>query len=173
MNTENTETYLNDVWSFYFHDPNSNDWTNESYKRLGTMSTAEEFWQHFTHTRDLIHKGMFFIMRDFVFPSWDDPANLDGGCLSIKVLKEHVPAFFEDIAMKLLGETILHEPHRQHWNKINGISSSPKKHFCIVKIWVNVDDMSAKEMFDLIHNYYGDVIYRSNRENIQNDQAKR
>jgi hypothetical protein len=168
-----TETYLNDVWTFYFHDPNSNDWTNESYKLLGTISTTDEFWQHFILVKEHIHKGIFFFMRDYVFPSWDDPANLDGGCLSIKVLKEHVPSFFEDVAIKLLGETLLHDTHRIGWDKVNGISTSPKKHFCIIKIWVKDDCLSEKALFDFIPSFYGDILYKSNRENIQNDQAKR
>lgn len=165
------ETFLNDVWTFYFHDPYSNDWTNESYKLLGTISTVEEFWQHYSLVKDNVSKGIFFIMRDYVFPSWDDPANLDGGCLSIKVLKENVPSFFEDIAIKLLGENLLKNDKSQ-WNKINGISTSPKKHFCIIKIWVKSDIMCSKDLYDILPNYYGDIIYKSNRDNIQNDQIK-
>jgi hypothetical protein len=165
------ETFLNDVWTFYFHDPYSNDWTNESYKLLGTISTVEEFWQHYSLVKDNVSKGIFFIMRDYVFPSWDDPANLDGGCLSIKVLKENVPSFFEDIAIKLLGESLL-KNDKSHWNKINGISTSPKKHFCIIKIWVKSDLMCNKDLYDILPNYYGDIIYKSNRDNIQNDQIK-
>jgi hypothetical protein len=168
-----SDTYLNDVWTFYFHDPYSNDWTNESYKLLGTMSTAEEFWQHYSLAKENISKGMFFIMRDYVFPSWDDPANLEGGCLSIKVLKENVASFFEDVAIRLMGETLLKDKHREAWDKINGISTSPKKHFCIIKVWVKDDALSQKELYNLVQSYYGDILYKSNRENIQNDQAKR
>lgn len=167
----NIETFLNDVWTFYFHDPYTNDWTNESYKLLGTISTVEEFWQHYSLVKENISKGIFFIMRDYVFPSWDDPANLDGGCLSIKVLKENVPSFFEDIAIKLLGESLL-KGDKSQWNKINGISTSPKKHFCIIKIWVKSDAMCNKDLYDILSNYYGDIIYKSNRDNIQNDQIK-
>jgi hypothetical protein len=168
-----SETYLNDVWSVYFHDPYSNDWTTESYKMLGTVSTVEEFWQHYNISKENINKAIFFFMRDYVFPSWDDPSNLNGGCISIKVLKEHVADFFEDICLKLLGEILLKPEYRSKWNLINGVSTSPKKHFCIIKLWVKNDILSDKDMFDFISGFYGDILYKSNRENIQNDQLKR
>lgn len=166
------ETFLNDVWTFYFHDPYDSNWKNESYKLLGTISTVEEFWQHHEQVKNDVSKGIFFLMRDYVFPCWDDPANLEGGCLSIKVLKEVVSEFWEDICMKILGETLLLKEHSEKWNLVNGISISPKKHFCIIKIWVKDHTLNNKEMFDLQTGYYGDILFRLNRENIQHEHTK-
>lgn len=172
MSLEQEETYLNDVWCLYFHDPYDPNWTNESYKMLGTLSTAEEFWQHHVCYKNDVSKGMFFIMRDYAFPCWDDPANIEGGCLSIKVLKEYVADFWEDISIKMLGESLLKEEHRDKWNVINGVSTSPKKHFCIIKIWVKDDSVDSKDFFDLMPSYYGEILFKMNKENIQNDQTK-
>jgi hypothetical protein len=169
---EQTDTYLNDVWTFYFHDPYDASWVNESYKLLGTIGTAEEFWQHHSLVKSDVNKGIFFIMRDYVFPCWDDPANLEGGCLSIKVLKDVVAEFWEDISIKLLGETLLKEEHRNSWNLINGISTSPKKHFCIIKIWVKDGSLDSKDFFDLLPGYYGEILFKLNRENIQLEHSK-
>jgi hypothetical protein len=169
---EQQETYLNDVWNFYFHDPYDSNWKNESYKLLGTVSTVEEFWQHHSLIKPDVNKGIFFMMRDYVFPCWDDPANLEGGCLSIKVLKDVVSEFWEDICMKLLGETLLKEEHRERWNQVNGISTSPKKHFCIIKIWVKDGTINSKDFFELLPEYYGEVLFKLNRENIQMEQTK-
>lgn len=166
------ETYLNDVWTFYFHDPYDSNWTNESYKLLGTIGTVEEFWQHHEQVKADINKGIFFLMRDYVFPCWDDPANLEGGCLSIKVLKDNVSSFWEDICIKLLGETLLQAEHKDKWNLINGVSTSPKKHFCIIKIWVKDGALCDKDFFDLVPNYYGDILFKLNRENIQLEHSK-
>jgi hypothetical protein len=167
-----TETYLNDVWAFYFHDPYDSNWTNESYKLLGTVGTAEEFWQHHEQVKGDVSKGMFFLMRDYVFPCWDDPANLEGGCLSIKVLKDNVSEFWEDICIKIMGETLLKPEHKEKWNLINGVSTSPKKHFCIIKIWVKDDSICDKDFFDLIQSYYGDILFKLNRDNIQVEHTK-
>lgn len=167
-----TETYLNDVWTFYFHDPYDSNWTNESYKLLATIGTAEEFWQHHEQVKGDVSKGMFFLMRDYIFPCWDDPANLEGGCLSIKVLKDDVAEFWEDICIKLMGEMLLKPEHREKWNLINGVSTSPKKHFCIIKIWVKEDIICDKGFFDLMPSYYGDILFKLNRDNIQVEHSK-
>lgn len=168
---ENDDMYLNDVWSMYFHDPNEMNWTNSSYVNLGSISTVDDFWNHGTQFRDHIHKGMFFLMREHVFPYWDDPANIHGGCFSIKVLKDDMPLYWEDMCKKLLCESLLKD--KSNWDLINGISTSPKKHFCIIKVWMrNLDLEDAKNCLDVLPIHHGDILFKSNMENISNDTAK-
>ena len=62
------ENFLNDTWNIYFHDPYDSNWTTQSYERLASVGTIEEFWQHFQSLKGNLHKGMFFIMREYVFP---------------------------------------------------------------------------------------------------------
>lgn len=163
-------SYLNDLWSIYFHDPLDSDWTNNSYKLMGNIVSIEEFWQHYFCFIKHIHQGMFFIIREHIFPCWDDPHNINGGCLSIKVLKEHMVEFWEDISTKLMGETLLCKPYQHLAKKVCGISTSPKKYFCIVKIWLSDSTLSDKKYFDIIPLYYGDFIFKSNRENIASER---
>lgn len=167
----NEVAFMNDLWTIYFHDPFDSDWTVNSYKRLGNVSNVEEFWEHHKCYIERVHQGMFFIMREHVFPCWDDPNNINGGCLSIKVLKENMHQFWEDICIKLMGETLLMPEHRHEWDKITGISTSPKKHFCIIKIWLSGDTLNDKKYFDILQMYYGDLIFKLNRDNIINDQT--
>jgi Eukaryotic initiation factor 4E len=174
MCENNEDIYLNDVWTMYFHDPNDSDWTTSSYINIGNISTIDDFWNHETHFQDQIHKGMFFLMREHVFPYWDDPSNINGGCFSIKVLKEDMGAFWKDVCMKLLGELLVKEGNAS-WDVINGISTSPKKHFCIVKIWTkdaSLSSIDTKKIFNIPSNYHGDLLYKSNMDNISNDSAK-
>ena len=168
---EAKDTFLNDVWSIYFHDPFDTDWTNQSYIRLSTVSSVDDFWDNMISMRENVHKGIFFMMREYVFPCWDDPNNIKGGCLSIKILKENLNDFWEDLCMKLVGETLLHEQHREHWDLVNGISTSPKKHFCIIKLWIKDNTLASKTFFDIPNKYYGDILYKSNIENIHSDNA--
>lgn len=167
--SDDEELFLNDTWHLYFHDPFDTNWTLESYKRISTLSSVEDFWKNMEHLKSNIHKGMFFVMREHVFPCWDDTNNITGGCLSIKILKDNVADFWEDLCMKLLGETLLKTEHQEHWNEINGISTSPKKHFCIIKIWLKSDVIANKDFFNILPKYYGDILYKSNMENIHND----
>ena len=169
-----TSLDTHDLWTVYFHDPANADWTTSSYVRIGDITSVEEYWMHNKKWKDHIHQGIFFLMRDGIFPCWDDSNNIDGGCLSIKVLKEILPEFWEDISMKMVGECILKDPYREKmWDLINGISTSPKKHFCIIKIWCKSPEVAKKEYFDIFPKYYGDIIYKSNRDNIENDNLKR
>lgn len=165
-------SFLNDLWTLYFHDPSDMDWTTKSYKRLTNIASIEEFWEHHLCIIEKVHQGMFFIMREHIFPCWDDPHNIEGGCISIKVLKENMKVFWEDIVIKLLGETLLQNDSAKHWDMLCGISTSPKKHFCIIKIWLKDATLADKKHFDILPLYYGDIIYKVNRENITNDHDK-
>jgi hypothetical protein len=133
--------------------------------------TDREFWNNMQCVKDNIQKGIFFIMREDVFPCWDDPNNITGGCLSIKILKDNLPAFWEDLSIKMLGETLLKDNKKEHWNLVNGISTSPKKHFCIIKIGLKNNTLCSKDFFNLPSNYYGDILYKSNMENIKGDHS--
>lgn len=163
------EHLLNDVWSLYFHDPNNNDWTYNSYERMCNISSIEEFWSIHNVLKTKIHSGMFFLMREYVFPCWDDENNKNGGCLSIKVLKQDLENFWEYTCIRLLGEKLLTEDHKHLWSNVNGISTSPKKHFCIVKIWLKDNTLSDSSCYQLSNKVHGEVLYRSNMESIQNN----
>jgi hypothetical protein len=167
------ETFTNDIWSMYFHDPYDENWSLHSYVRFATINSPKSFWNVHELLKDKMHSGMFFLMREHVFPCWDDDNNRKGGCLSIKVLKQDMKEFWESLCIRLLGETLLlPEYQTTHWDNINGISTSPKKHFCIIKIWLRSDALNSKVFYNVPSNYYGDILYRSNVETIeQNNQT--
>lgn len=168
---DSEKKFLNDLWTLYFHDPFDNDWTNKSYQRLANISSVDEFWEHQLCLSEHAHQGIFFLMREHIFPCWDDPYNIEGGCLSIKVLKDNMRQFWEDMCTKLLGETLLVDEHKEQWSKVCGISTSPKKHFCIIKIWLSDNTLSDKKYFNILPIYYGDLIYKLNRDNIQENNS--
>jgi len=154
---------LNDIWKLYFHDPFDENWEQDGYKELFTCSSVEEFWMMNSKLKEIIVHGMFFIMRSHIFPKWNDEANKDGGFLSIKILKDRMPTFTQNIIIKLINETLL-KPEYQHLSKwINGLSVSPKKNFCILKIWIrNGQDLDNGDMFDIDNEYHGDIIFKTN-----------
>lgn len=155
---------FNDLWSLYFHDPFNNDWNLSSYIKVTDINSTDMFWSAHETFVEKINMGMFFLTREHIFPCWDDPLNKDGGCLSIKVLKQDVQKFWESICIKALGETLLTDNSK--WDCVNGLSISPKKHFCIVKVWMRTNDFTEGIQYNLPTNFYGDVIYKANRENI-------
>lgn len=169
-----SDILLNDIWTFYFHDPYNEDWTYPSYHKVFDISSVDEFWILDKMIFHKIHCGMFFLMREYVFPCWDDENNIKGGCLSIKVLKQDMQSFWKDLCIRILGETFLKEEYnnKEYWNLVNGISTSPKKFFSIIKVWVKSSDISDPKMFNFPEQYQGEIIYRSNQQNIDENHSK-
>lgn len=62
--------YLNDIWAFYFHDPYEMDWSINSFKFINNISKIEDFIEIYLCFKDIIHKGMFFFMREHILPIW-------------------------------------------------------------------------------------------------------
>ena len=177
MNINNTSTpyiALNDIWIYYFHDPYDTDWSLNSYKNMQSISCISDFWSVHESVKQKVHLGMFFLMREHVFPCWDDPSNITGGCLSIKVLKQDMLEFWEYLSIQTLGESLLKKENVEFWDNVNGISTSPKKHFCIVKIWLKNDVPCSNVNFLTIpETYHGGILYKSNKDNIENNQTSR
>ncbi len=88
----------------------------------------------------------------------------------MKLLKMDAVPYFERLVKLCLGESILTDS-TVDWQKVNGISISPKKSFCIVKLWLGDALLNKPEQFDL-GAYSGEVVYRSNRENISTNHLK-
>jgi hypothetical protein len=167
--------YLNDLWTLYFHDPFDNDWTNKSYIKLSDISEVEEFWEIHNQIKDNVNRGMFFCMREHIFPCWDDPLNINGTCMSVKVLKENSVKYWEELIISILGETFVKEEYRKDsWNVVNGLSISPKKSFCIIKVWLSSMDLNEPKYFNFPANgQYGEIIAKTNNESIQSTQIKK
>ena len=163
-----SDVWLNDVWSVYFHDPGDASWTLDSYKRLGDVATVGDLWRMQLSIEPYVTSGMFFVMREHVFPCWDDKANIEGGCVSIKVAARSAPAAWELMLKRALGETLMAEDRGGGgWEALNGISISPKRGFCIVKLWLRDLAACAPDCFRAPPGYDGEVVVRSNIDNMQ------
>jgi hypothetical protein len=163
---------LNDSWTLQFHDPWSADWTFESYDRLGDMCSIEELCMIEKKILPCLHQGIWFLFREHIFPAWDDKANLEGGCMSMKILKQDAQKFWTNLCYKMLGESLLVEKVAHKWSCVNGISISPKKHFCILKIWLGSDEIGDAKFFNIGKDYQGEIFYKSNRDNITNNHVR-
>ena len=117
--------YLNDIWSFYFHDPYNTNWNIDSFKFITNISNIDDFITLFECYKDILSKGMFFFMREHILPIWEDEFNKNGVCFSYKLYNENfVEKFFEILAF-LLGENL--GVNNEISLNINGISICPKK----------------------------------------------
>jgi translation initiation factor 4E len=125
---------LSNQWTIYAHLPHDTDWSLDSYKTLYSTSKMEEFITLTESLPDqLISNCMLFIMKDSIKPIWEDGHNKNGGCFSYKISNKSVPLIWRKFSYKLVGNSLLREDKIK--NNINGITISPKKNFCIIKIW--------------------------------------
>ena len=77
---------------------------------------------------------MLFVMRENINPTWEDKQNRNGGCFSYKISNKYVYEIWKALLYALAGESLTKDP--AHASLVNGITISPKKNFCIVKIWL-------------------------------------
>jgi translation initiation factor 4E len=126
---------LYDKWVLWAHLPHDTDWTIKSYQKIMKMFNVEDMLSLYSAMPEkLIKNCMLFLMRDGINPTWEDPANKGGGCFSYKVTNKNVAQVWIKLSYVLAGETLSNN-HKLS-GVINGITISPKRSFCIVKIWM-------------------------------------
>jgi hypothetical protein len=123
-------------WMLWAHLPQDSNWALDSYKRVSRFTSVEETVA-ITETlpEPLVKNCMLFVMRDGIAPMWEDPKNRDGGNFSYKISNKIVPETWRDLSYMLVGESL--SSNNDIANSVTGISISPKKNFCIIKIWFN------------------------------------
>lgn len=138
---------LKDEWCFWAHLPHDTEWSLNSYKNIYTGKTVDEIIAITQSIPDkLIKNCMLFIMRKGITPLWEDPKNRSGGCFSYKVNNKIVVESWKKLSYSLIGETLSKNKNLQ--SQINGITISPKKNFCIVKIWLSSCEYQDASLID-------------------------
>lgn len=130
-----TQHPLFDKWVFWAHLPHDTDWSLDSYKNIMEVSNAEEILNLYNQVPDILVKNcMLFLMRKDIKPTWEDKKNRDGGCFSYKIPNKIVADVWRNLSYLVVGETVSND--HKFVEKVTGITISPKKSFCIIKIWM-------------------------------------
>ena len=134
---------LNNKWVLWFHSLKNPNWDNKSYIKVIEIKTLLDFKLLNDVLRiNHLQNGMFFLMKNDIFPTWEDPKNRLGGCISFKydnnILKEWLKILLLCITNNL--------SNKKNINEINGLSISPKKEFNIVKVWIKNDSKDHKNI---------------------------
>lgn len=127
--------HLSDKWTLWAHLPHDTNWGLESYIKIYTFKTAEETIA-VTETLPaiLVENCMLFLMRDGIKPMWEDPRNKNGGCFSYKITNKNVYKVWKELSYVVVGGSI--SKQQNYVKNVTGITISPKKNFCIIKIWL-------------------------------------
>ncbi len=133
--TEVTSNPLYDKWVLWAHLPHDTDWSIKSYKKIMTLTTVENTVALYQIIPEkLVKNCMLFLMREGISPTWEDPKNRQGGCFSFKVPNKVIFNTWKNLSYVLVGETLSN--NHKMLNIINGITISPKRSFCIIKVWL-------------------------------------
>jgi len=131
----NGNSQLSSSWTLWSHLPHDSDWSIESYKNIMTFDTIESACAIIeTLLESMINRCMFFLMRDNITPVWEDSRNEAGGCFSYKVSHKCINITWKKIVYAVIGNTL--SSNYDMLQSINGVTVSPKKNFCVVKIWM-------------------------------------
>jgi len=137
---------LNSEWCLWAHMPHNTDWSVNSYINISTFKTAEDAIAITETLTDVLVKNcMLFVMKKNIAPVWEDPQNRNGGFFSYKISNKIVYEVWKKLTYALVGETVC--PEYMHFRLVSGISVSPKKDFCIIKIWMSSPTHQNPKMF--------------------------
>jgi hypothetical protein len=140
---------LYDNWTLWAHLPHDTDWTLKSYRKIARISSAEEAIALVNSVPDqMIKNCMLFLMRDGIIPLWEDPANKNGGCFSFKIGNKHIADIWRIVSQVIMGETISND--KKFLESVNGMTISPKRAFCILKLWMkDLDHQDPSKITDI------------------------
>lgn len=152
MDNPDSHHILDGKWDLYYHLPNDNNWSISGYKVImKDIQTIEQVIAlNYKINENIVKSTMLFLMRKDITPLWEDPKNRTGGCFSFKVINKQVYDIWKELFYLICGESLCYDSSIV--KNINGITISPKKHFCIIKIWVNNCDYKDPNIFIDINN---------------------
>ena len=126
---------LSDNWTLWAHLPNDNNWSLKSYHNLVTLDSVEKINALNNYIPDKFIKSCsLFIMQNDIKPMWEALENKDGGAFSYKVSNKNIGSVWKNLLCALTGNSLT---TKELEHTVNGITISPKKNFCIIKIWLS------------------------------------
>ncbi len=139
-------------WTLYYHHPADHRWTLDSYQKVVTVTSWNEFFSCMNQLdENVLQNAMLFWMRNDIPPLYENHNNIRGGCYSLRVNRSKSSNYFLLYTIAcMLGQAVSDKD-----NSIQGISISPKRVieksqvFNVIKIW-NKDCTKYKDISQLI-----------------------
>jgi hypothetical protein len=146
-----SEYKLENTWILWNHKLDDKSWTNDSYKNIYNFENIYDL-KYYIDIIETIHlqNSMYFIMKENIFPTWEDPNNCDGCCVSFKIPSKDIKQTWNKCVTNILCENIYKNKNK---NYINGISISPKKEFNIIKIWLKCKIKNIEDILNIKDKY--------------------
>ena len=120
------------TWILWYHDPQNKDYSLNSYVKIATVATPQQFWTVVdTISKEAWESGMFFFMRLGYRPLWDSDENKAGGAWSKKIDAAEAHTTFIDMMVHCMAGEVL----SSRTETLVGVTLSPKGPSSIIKIW--------------------------------------
>ena len=156
---------LSDKWVLWAHLPHDTDWSLKSYIKIMNFNNLENLLMlQRAIPEKMVKNCMLFLMKAGINPTWEDPKNRDGGCFSFKISNKNVFDCWNKLLIALTTNNI--SKNDKFLNKVNGVTISPKKTFCIIKIWMESVQYQSVMMMENIDfmNVHGCIFKRHNEK---------
>ena len=129
-NFQKMELQLNSPWTFYYFQKDPEVEYENSIHKIAKFSTAEGFWQIYSHMirpEKLPQKVSIQLFRNDSRAMWEDEENRKGGDFLIRLPKRQVNFAWERLALNLIGEQLPED--------VNGIVVSTRERIDLVYVW--------------------------------------
>jgi hypothetical protein len=151
-------------WTLYFHEPEDKTWTPDSYKFIHSISSWESLGAVLREMGpSRILNGMMFCMLGDISPLWENKSNIRGGSYCLKVARRSAVEIYNlYLAAAACGIAATDAS-----NSIVGVTMSPKKGFCIIKLWnANAKAFNKSSDIIMLHNDVKaeEILYRPHTE---------
>ena len=151
-------TKLNSSWVLWYHHE-KNNWKINGYRKIYKIDTIKDFWELYKNFDRIggINNQHFFLMREGIEPIWEDEANKQGGCWSFKKMENESAEIWEDLTIRIVGETLLEDN-----SEINGLSICLKRQSnSVIKIWNKNSKNNCKSLIhkDILNKYGKEILY--------------
>ncbi len=101
-------------------------------KRLGNFSTIETMWQWMNNIREPSKTPIdanLYIFEDGVSPTWEDPANVNGGRWLVSIRDGTADAAWQTLYLMLAGETLDAD------EQVVGIIAAHRRNYIRLSVW--------------------------------------
>ena len=156
---------LSDKWALWAHLPHDTDWSLKSYIKIMDFNNLEHLLMlQRAIPEKMVKNCMLFMMKSGINPTWEDPKNKEGGCFSFKISNKNVYNCWNQLLITLTSNNI--SKNNKFLDKVTGVTISPKKTFCIIKIWMESTQYQSVMMMENIDfmNVHGCIFKRHNEK---------
>jgi translation initiation factor 4E len=165
---------LHAKWTIWYDNPRlapaGSDWT-ENLKQCGSFDSVESFWRAFNNLKpasELTVNSNYSVFRYGVEPSWEDPANTEGGKFVYTLLKKDSKQGKCDEAWLFTVLAMIGETMDATGDQVNGAVVSIRKQQDRVALWLKSSDrdtcIEIGERWKKVLNHDKTLRYQTHRD---------